>query len=196
MLIVMVSGWAVWQLELKPKTKDQFIQKEISIEQAELPEVEMTTYDDWAGFKFKYPSILEVIEVEVDNPDVYSALEIKQEDGQKISLRISDTEFKSLDEFKTALEKNNVLLSIEGVYWADMQALRITLGVPKKMLTAAIDSNIMYQVSHESDDGGFWDQAHIDLIDSFEFSNIEAEKSTEKPTKEDEEIVLLEEIVE
>lgn len=192
-----IGGWTAFMLW--PKGNSDFIEKEISIEQAGLPSTENVIYEDWAGFSFEYPNSLKVEEIEVDNATIYSSLELTATDGQKLTLRIADSQFRSLDEWKENFEAKNVAVSLKKAYWVDMAAFQLNYGAPKKLLTVAVDDGAIYRVESLADDGGFWDQTHQLILNSFEFDEsvlIQPQETEITTIEEDEDIILLEEIIE
>jgi len=104
LIFLATTGWAWWQL--KPKNKE-IPQQEINIKQAEIPQAETVTYEDWSGFKFDYPDILTIKEVELDNPEVYSSLEISGTDGKRLMIRVSDTQMTDLVEWQKSFNRQN-----------------------------------------------------------------------------------------
>lgn len=167
-ILLATAGWAWWQL--KPTTKDTNTQKEINIQPAELPKVETTTYNDWSGFKFDYPNILTVKEVELENPQVYSSLEISGADGKRLTVRVSDTQTANLIDWQKSFNQQNSVRKIDQASLANLPGLKLQFGAPEMFLTVAIDNGIIFEVQSTADDG-FWDRTHNDLVASWQFSN-------------------------
>ncbi len=170
LLILGVLGWAGWQLFM-PKPEDSFSQTEISIKQADIPDVNTVLYEDWSGFKFTYPDILTVKEVELDNPRVYSSLEITGTDGKRLTIRVADTQVANLIDWQKVFNQQNSVRKIDQTTLADLPALKLQYGAPEMLLTVAIDNGIIYQIESLSDDG-FWNRTHEDLIASWQFTNV------------------------
>lgn len=184
---------------LKPGAKDSFDEKQISIQQAEVEKLESRIYQDYAGFSFEYPGELMVQEIELDDQTVYSSLEIKSPDGGKITLRVSDTKTKNLDEWQKSFEDKNVIISIKDAFLSDLEAKTVIFGAPKEMKTVAIENGVKYAITSLADDG-YYERIQEEIVNSFEFK---AEVFQEEPSGSDleekpvnEEIVLLEEIIE
>lgn len=196
LLILGVLGWAGWQL-FWPKTKDSFSQKEISIKQAEIPDVNTAPYEDWSGFKFDYPDILTIKEVELDNPGIYSSLEISGTDGKHLSIKVADTQIGGLIDWQKSFNQQNSVRKIDQTTLADLPALKLQYGAPEMMLTVAIDSGIIYQIESLADDG-FWNRTHEDLIASFQFTNTAQGGAADAsaPASQGETVTLIEETVE
>ena len=195
-IIILILGtliWAGWEF-LKTKQTDSFTQKEISIKQTEIPDVETVIYDDWAGFRFEYPNILTVKEVELDNPNVYSSLEISGSDGKKLTVRVSDTTIPSLIEWQKSFNQTNSVRKIDQLTLADLPALKLQYGAPEMVLTVAINQGIIYEVTSTAD-GGFWDQAHRDITAGWQF-NLPVSAATGGSSANTDAVTLVEETVE
>ena len=195
--IVIVSGGAI--LVLKQKSNDVFVQREISIEQAEVEQVTTETYRDEAGFRFDHPASLIVNEVELDDADVYSSIELEGEFDEKISIRIADTKTENLEEWQTEFEEKNVVIEIDEIFLADIDGLQVVYGAPKKLLTVAVDGGVLYTISSPADEG-YWDKIHEQILNSFEFDEsvyVSEDDLKESQVQEVEsDIVLIEEILE
>jgi hypothetical protein len=194
-ITLITLSWAGWQL-LKPQpNNNSYTQKEISIKQTEIPNIKTLTYRDWSGFQFDYPSILTVKEVELDNPAVYSSLEISGSDGKKLTVRVSDTSLTDLVAWQQQFSKKNSISEIDQTMLADIPAIKIRSATPTKMLTVAVAKGINYEIASEVDDG-FWDQTHEDLVASWQFLAPETDEATATEAAPDETITLVEETLE
>lgn len=192
-ILLATAGWTWWQL--KSKTKETNTQKEINIKPAELPKVETTVYEDWSGFKFDYPNILTVKEVELDNPQVYSSLEISGADGKRLTVRVSDTQAANLIDWQKSFNQQNSVRKIDQTSLANLPGLKLQFGAPEMFLTVAIDSGIIYEVQSTADDG-FWDRTHNDLVTSWQFTNTATSQPASAEAPAGEAVTLVEEIVE
>jgi len=193
--VLIIGGWAGWMLW--PRKSSSFVEKEISIKQTDIPQTKNVVHEDWAGFAFEYPDSLKLEEVEIDDKTVYSSLELTSVDGQKLTLKIADAWFKSLDEWKEDFETKNVALSLREAYWVDMPAFQLMYGAPKKLLTVTVEDGVLYKLESPTDNGAFWDEAHQLILNSFEFDESVMVKETEEEQTSEEEtegdIILLEE---
>jgi hypothetical protein len=70
----------------------------------------------------------------------------------------------------------NAVKKIDQTKLDDLDAVTMQYGAPALITTAALKDGILYQIDHEADDG-FWDRAHTDLVESFEFTT----SLTDKP---------------
>jgi hypothetical protein len=198
LLILLLGGIGFgiyWRF--KPKAKDLTAEKELNIEELNPEATESAKYEDWAGFSFAYPKALRIEPIELDDETVYSSLEMFGPEEKTLTLRISDTQFKDLDSWQKEFEKNNLVVSAEASSWVDIPALRLTYGAPEKLLTVAVENQVLYQIENLSDSNGFWDSAQQMILDSFKFSKTAASPSPpQEPQEEDTGIILLEETIE
>lgn len=196
MIAAAALGWAWWQLRPKPPPPPP-TQKEISIKQADIPDVATVAYDDWSGFRFDYPDILTVKEVELDNPQVYSSLELAGSDSQRLNIRISDTAVAGLTEWQKEFNRQYSVRKINQTTLAGLPALRLNFGAPEKLLTVAIDNGIIYTIESQAD-SGFWNRTHEDLVASWQFTQPQPAETGAggSAANENEEIILIEETVE
>ena len=181
---------------LKSGNNASFVEKEISIKQATIPSGENKIYEDLAGFSFEHPDSLKVEEVEIDDKAIYSSLELISFNGEKLTLKIADTKFKNLESWQKNFENSNVAFKVDNIYWADIAGKQLQHGAPKKLLTIALEANVLYQIESLADNDGFWDQAHQLILNSFEFDEsviIQDKSAQETESAENEDIILIEE---
>lgn len=191
-LLTMVITAGTWLL-LKPKTKDSFVEREISIKQAEVEKPQVLTYEDASGFKFDYSSDLTIQEVELDNNSVYSSLELLSSDPGKLTIRISDTGFPDLTTWQKEFETKNIINEVVSANWDDLTAIEFSYGAPKLRKTVAVDSNIIYELESPADNG-YWDKIRGSILSSFKF---QLPTEVETLTKNDnQEVILIEETME
>ncbi len=195
LIITLIIGGGAFLL-LNQKSNNSFVEKEISIKQAEVISGS-DVYEDYAGFSFEYPAELKVEAIELDDDSVYSSLEILASDGNKLTLRVADTKYKSLKDWQTDFEDKNVIVQIKDVFFSDLDAKTIIYGAPKRLKTVAIENQIIYDLTGLADDG-FIEKVHDEIISSFQFKAEvfveEVEEELEVATNQD--IVLLEETIE
>jgi len=189
--VLAAAGWLLF----KPQTQDSFSQKEISIKQADIPDVNTALYEDWSGFKFTYPDILTVKEVELDNPNIYSSLEISGGDAKRLNVKVADTQIGGLIDWQKTFNQQNSVRKIDQTTLADLPALKLQYGAPEMILTVAIDNGIIYQIESLADDG-FWNRTHEDLVASWQFTNTGGAASAEATASQGGAITLIEETVE
>lgn len=177
---------------MKPKAKDNFVEREISIKQAEVEKGKTLTYEDYSGFSFDYSSDLTVQEVELDNNTIYSSLELTGNEPGKLTIRISDTRYPDLKTWQKDLETKQVINEVRSVNWDDLKAVEFNYGAPKLRKTTVVDSKVIYELEAPADDG-YWDKMRELILASFKFDQ---ESLVNPPALEDETVVLLEEKLE
>ena len=187
-------------LLLKPQQKAIPSETELKIEGATVLSAETAVHQDWAGFSFEYPQELIIEEIELNDDSVYSSLEIGKANGEKLTLRISDTQFADLESWQKDFETINVIDTIREIYWANIPGLQLSYGIPKKMLTVAMENGVIYTLESQFDQDDYWDKAQQMVLNSFEFTEeivqVEPEKTDLDESSEEAEIILLEEIIE
>lgn len=191
-LIVIVIAAGAWLL-LKPKAKDNFVEREISIKQAEVEKSKTLTYEDTSGFSFDYSSDLTVQEVELDNNMVYSSLELSGSEPGKLTIRISDTQYPDLKTWQKDFETKQVINEVRPVNWDDLKAVEFSYGAPKLRKTAAVDNKVIYELEAPADDG-YWDKIRESVLLSLKFNPAVFGQTTTET--DNQEVVLLEEKVE
>lgn len=177
---------------LKPKTKDSFVEREISIKQAGVEPGEVLTYEDSSGFSFDYSSDLTVQEVELDDNTVYSSLELLGSEPGKLTIRISDTRYSDLKTWQKDLETKQVINEVRLVNWDDLIAVEFSYGAPKLRKTAAVDSKVIYELEAPADNG-YWDKIRESILSSLKFDQ---SVFVNPPASGEGAVILLEEVVE
>jgi len=190
-----IGAMAFWQLKLvNRKAKPE---AEINIKEAVLPLTKTLTYEDWAGFKFDYPESLKIEEVEIDDKTVYSSLELTAANGEKLNLRVADTEFKNIAEWQKEFEKKYLVTLVKDVLWEEMAARQLVYGAPKRLMTLTIDNGVLYSLDSLKDEYEFWEKTQNSIVNSFMFTQTAENQAKPAVTPEaNEEIVLVEETIE
>lgn len=149
-------------------------------------------YEDEAGFSFRYPQTLGIVEKDVNDSSVYSSLELsgKSHSGEKLVIKISDTSLQTVDIW---LEKNppaGQLVSSKEFTLASMKGKSLAYANPDKNLILAIDSGILYYLEAPSGNA-FWDQTLNSLASSFQLtSQTPGTDSGDSPVIEEKEEVV------
>lgn len=192
--LVLVGGSFVL---LKPKKDSGLVEKEISIKQAEVPAIDTLTYKDSAGFSFEYPSLLKITEVEVDDDSIFSALELEDFKGDKMMVRVADSVYDNTDDWQEDFENKNVISDLDRVMFSDIPAVKFMFGAPILLKTVGVENKIIYSIENAADNGGFFDQAHTQVLESFRFDDSVYKDGVEvEEESSNESIVLIEELLE
>ena len=190
-----IGAMAFWQLKLvNHKVKPE---AEINIKEAVLPLAKTLTYEDWAGFKFDYPESLKIEEIEIDDKTIYSSLELTATYGEKLNLRVADTEFKNIGEWQKEFEKKYLVTLVKDVLWEEMAARQLVYGAPKRLMTMTINNGVIYSLDSLKDEYEFWEKTQNLIVNSFMFTQTAENQAKPAVTPEaNEDIVLLEETIE
>lgn len=190
-----IGAMAFWQLKLvNHKAKPE---AEINIKEAVLPLAKILTYEDWAGFKFDYPESLKIEEVEIDDKTVYSSLELTAANGEKLNLKVADTEYKNIGEWQKEFEKKYLVTLVKDVLWEEMAARQLVYGAPKRLMTMTINNGVIYSLDSLKDEYEFWEKTQNLIVNSFMFTQTAENQAKPAVTPEaNEDIVLLEETIE
>jgi hypothetical protein len=193
-ILIVVASVVVFRL-LKPRSSVPAPALEVSVKEANVLGSDTVVYQDWAGFSFSYPQELKIEEVELDDASVYSSLEISGPDGQKLTLKIADTQFASLADWQESFEQSNVPSSVKNITWVDIPGLQLTYGAPQKLLTVAYENNVLYRLESLLDQSGFWTKTHQLILDSFKFAPeaMPSAAADQPSATESPDIILLEE---
>ena len=107
--------------------------------------------------------------MELDNPQVYSSLEIYGSDGKKMTIRVSDTTETNLADWQKNFIAANAVKKIDQTKVDDLDAVTMQSGAPAMITTIAINNGILYRLESQFDNG-FWDRVHADLTESFKLT--------------------------
>lgn len=195
-IVVLLLGGGSYIL-LRPKNKSGFVEREISIKQTEVPTIETMVYKDSAGFSFEYPSLLKVNEVEIDDDSIFSSLELVDNNKKKLIVKVVDSIYDNTDEWQEMFEERNVINEIKSVMLSDILSIQFISGAPVLLKTVGVENQILYTIESLTDNGGFFDQAHLQILNSFKFEDFVYGDEGESINKTlDENIILIEELLE
>lgn len=112
----------------------------------EKKETALKEYSDPSGFRFLYPSTLNiVVENKENDPDVYSSLKLKPINGVgTISINVNATNFKKLDEWVKANKVPLTSPSIKRIKLADIDAYQ--LPIQNQLVTGAYDEGALFTI--------------------------------------------------
>ena len=195
-LVLLTAAGLFWYFKTQ-NPNSGLVQKEISIQEADIKSDNYLTHQNFAGFSFEYPDNLTLKETELDNPAVYASIELSAPSGEMINLRVYDDQFADLDEWLNNFEAENVVVDMANVLWADLSAKSFEAGTPRKLFTVTVEDGIVYRL--ESPVGSsFIKSAHEHLVSSFKFAETgNGETTTTAPQEsEDDNITLIEEVIE
>lgn len=126
----------------------------------------LLSYKDTAGFEFKYPENLTVKDASGNLP-VYSSLEIsKAFSGEKMTVKVLDTDFPSVDTWLKSKEASGAGSSRD-ITLAGMSGKQVQFTNPRRLVTIVISEGIMYFIQSPIDEANLWNKAHNDIVSSF-----------------------------
>ncbi|MBI4058081.1 hypothetical protein HY405_02080 [Candidatus Microgenomates bacterium] len=138
----------------------------------ELETQAQATYKDTAGFTFKYPTNIIVTDATPEDDDSYYTLLNLANNGEKMTVAMTDTEYKTVDDWlskDSQAPKSPTLIgaiSLDGV-----AARQYTTGA--RLITVAVDKNVLY-VFESPKDGSSWDKTHDLLTSTFKFEKAQS----------------------
>jgi hypothetical protein len=196
---LLVLGLAAWLfIYFKGQgQKRNIVQQEINIQEASVGINQYLNHKNFAGFMFEYPDNLILTETELDNDQVYAALELQAADGKKMILRIFDDNFVDSESWLDQFEINNAVVDLTNLLWVDIPAKRFESGAPTKLYTVAAENGVVYWLESPAD-SAFFIKAHEHLITSFRFDKSVNSPSSGIPSPQEtdsETITLIEEVV-
>lgn len=129
------------------------------------------TYEDESGFSFQYPSTLGVIEKDVNDPTVYSSLELSSKDhlGEKLVVKITDTSLATIDKWLKENPQTGNLANSAEIALGGMSGKNLKYANPSRTLILAVDNGILYRLE-ASEDGSFWTQALKMVSETFQLT--------------------------
>jgi hypothetical protein len=138
-------------------------------------------YEDSAGFSFEYPVGFTITDKSINDDNYYSYLDMKNSQGN-ISLIVTDTTYKTLDDWKKA----NINATLVGATTlGGIKANQYNLS--GSLMTIAIEDGILYEI--KSPIGDKPEGAHAIIVDSFAFSGQNKTTTTGDTIYEEEEVI-------
>lgn len=144
-----------------------------------------STYIDYAdpsGFSFSYPDnvsianrISENEDLAVD-PDAYADLQLFSKDKSgSVNLRIADTNFKTLEEWK---KDNGIAEEVQGSEKMLGQLKASEFKTSDRLFLASIDQGVLFTVEMPLVEEVFWNQVYDKVVSGFVFEVPEVEIAT------------------
>lgn len=170
--------------------KDEKIEKKI-------PSTTLTDYSDSSGFSIQYPDDLSIKSNKITDNSTYADISITSSKVEgSLSLRITDTKYKTLDEWK----KDNANLLGENVKDETLGSLQgIEVRKDDKTSLTSLDQTIKFRIEVEQGENvEYWNSVYKTVRESFAFSAPPppSDSSNNTVPAEDEVILEGEEIIE
>ena len=164
--IIVAIGWFLYQ----SKSDDGLVSP--LGKQEEKEEFSLIDWEDPAGFKFAYPDVLEIDPHEEDEEN-YAHLELTSQDHPGSNLIwMKDTDYENLDEW---LEGEQIETLVFDSELGGESAKKITYNEPRKLITAAIDVDVLVLIEVMPEDN-WWEEVANQILDSFEFILLASEQ--------------------
>lgn len=130
-------------------------------------------YADPAGFSFSYPDNVSIAnkvsenEDTVKDPDAYADLQLFSKDKSgSINLRIADTKFKTLQEWK---KDNQIPESVQASEKMLGQLKASEFKTTDRLFLAAIDQGVLFTVEMPLIEEPFWNEVYNKVVSGFVF---------------------------
>ena len=131
------------------------------------PSKTLKIYTDPSGFSFNYPDNLSLGNNELKDNNTYAQLQLTtKETGGSLSLKISDSKFKSIDEW---VKQNTSTQPPKVVNLGNLKGLEIKVG--DRLLLGVLDSGILFNIEvplGETKD--YWMKVYSSVIKDFSFA--------------------------
>lgn len=148
------------------------------------------TYEDQAGFSFKYPKGVSVTDTTPDDDSYYSQVTLTK-DGDDMVIKVMDTTAKSLDAWVAASDDIPSTARVTGaVSLAKLSANQYEDAT--FIYTIALDKSVVYFI-RSLKDTDFWEPTHTIVVESFMFDGQSTPQSAANSTTD---VIYEEEVVE
>jgi hypothetical protein len=138
------------------------------------PVVELTNWEDPAGFMFSYPETLSLDPHEEDEEN-YAHLELTAPAKEgKIIIWLKETNYTDIKDYVAAeVGESAAVLDTD---LAGASAKKIAYADPQRMVIAAIDVDALLLLEMTPDEEGYWQKVFDQILASFEFVPLEGDE--------------------
>lgn len=154
-------------MQLRGKVSGPEQVEPLSVKDAATPSETVIEYTDPAGFGFSYPDNLSISKAEIEDPNVYTDLQIYSKDvSGSIKLKISDTKIATLSAW---LKDNGIPTSNtpKETKLGNLTALEVKTN--DRLMLGALDQGVLFTVEVPRIEEEFWMKAYEKLIAGFGF---------------------------
>lgn len=151
--------------------KESFVSSVLEVGKPKESGGKSLAYEDESGFSFQYPSTLGVIEKDVNDPTVYSSLELSSKDhpGEKLVVKITDTSLATIDKWLKENPQTGNLTNSAEIILGGMSGKNLEYTNPSRSLILVVDNGILYRLE-APEDGSFWTQALKMVSETFQLT--------------------------
>lgn len=175
--LVVVSGASMIALNQSGKKPISMIPRaeitdstaQVQQKQVMKKEVALKEYSDPSGFRFLYPSDLNlVVENNESDPNMYASLKLKPASGiGSINIQVNDTNFSKLDEWIKANKVSMTSSSLKRTKLADLDAYQIPVG--GQLVTGAYDEGALFTIAITEPKNEMLLSQYTKILSSFTF---------------------------
>lgn len=128
----------------------------------------LKTYTDPSSFSFSYPDNLSLLNNELIDSNTYADLQLSaKEVNGTLHLKISDSKFKSIDEWVTS---TGVKVSPKEVKLGNIKAQEME--TDDKLILGALDSGVLFNIDVPlGDNKEFWMSVYKSVLEDFTFTS-------------------------
>lgn len=162
----MLLGIGVWYVFFYKSTNSLVNPLSIQNKKAE-PSETLKEYSDPSGFSFSYPDNLSLNTKESDETTYADLLLSSKDVSGSLSLKISDSKYKTLDEW-TKLNRAAASGDPKEVKLGNLKALEITTA--DRLILGALDQGIFFNIEMPLIEKDFWMKVYTEVLANFSFS--------------------------
>ena len=130
------------------------------------PSETLIDYEDPSGFSFSYPDNLSISKADLDD-NTYADLELSSKEvSGSLSLKITDSKFKTLDEW-VKLNREASKEEPREVKLGTLKAIQITTA--DRIMLGSLDQGIFFSIEMPKIEEGFWNEVYNKLTSNFSF---------------------------
>lgn len=124
-------------------------------------------YTDPTGFSFNYPDNLSISKNEIEDPNIYTDLQLFSKDvNGSINLKIADSKFKKLEDWLAANKIPNSITPKE-TNFGNLKALEVRTS--DRLLLGSLDQGVLFTVEIPLIEEDFWMKVYQKLLANFTF---------------------------
>src|SRR3989344_292397 len=172
---LVVIGLVIFFIQLRNRASGPQVEP-ISIKEKAKPSETLITYTDPAGFEFSYPDNLSISKTEIEDPKVYTDLEVYSKDvSGSIKLKIADTKIATLSAW---LKDNGIPESNtpKETKLGNLKALEVKTN--DRLMLGALDQGVIFTVEVPLVEEDFWMKVYEKVISGFSFVSAEDAAAT------------------
>lgn len=163
---LIVTGLVIFFIQLRSRVSGPQPQP-LTLKEKARPSETLITYTDPAGFEFSYPDNLSISKAEIEDPKIYTDLEIYSKDvSGSIKIKIADTKIATLSAW---LKDNNIPDSNapKETKLGNLKALEVKTN--DRLMLGALDQGVLFTVEMPRVEEDFWMKVYDKVASGFTF---------------------------